>query len=179
MTLLEVNTGGPIRISEVGKPRGRSVSERRAMAEAMSLIAEAQPKIVATLTHLCVDKEDREACIYLMDRVHGRPKQTIDGTTSLSISLSADKIMQALDESHAQTQALLDTPATEVIDAEYTQIPPATVPDVAQYTICDTTQAQTTPAEPYPDQPGRRRGEPEDEWRWRTYCESTRKEEEL
>jgi len=113
-------------------------------------------------------EHDRESIVYAIDRVKGKPVQQQELSIGIGVSLSADKIRQALSDADSRSQALLTSGDTEAIDGEYTEAPAevstepqieaptvvdtvAPVPDnvsympsyVAQYPLCDVAQVQT------------------------------------
>lgn len=100
---------------------GRKKSPSTMVDEALETVDQALPDIFTGLIErakglkVAIDQgdviftrePDREAAIYLIDRVLGRPKQAIDQRMTLDVQISPDERMQKLLEVEAEARLLL------------------------------------------------------------------------
>jgi hypothetical protein len=99
---------------------GRKKSISTLMAEAIDGVDQRLPEIFQIL----IDKAlagDKECAIYLVDRVLGRPRLSIDANTKIEVGLDPSRLLQALREREAIESEWLLTPESV---ASNTQLAP-------------------------------------------------------
>jgi hypothetical protein len=108
---------------------GRKKSISTLMAEAIDGVDQRLPEIFQIL----IDKAlagDKECAIYLVDRVLGRPRLSIDANTKIEVELDPSRLLQALRE-------------REAIEAEYL-LSPESVTSNTQLAAIDSQSSRGT-----------------------------------
>ena len=87
---------------------GRKKGISTLMAEAIDGVDQRLPEIFQIL----IDKAlagDKECAIYLVDRVLGRPRLSIDANTRLEVELSAERIIQGIEAARERARMYLES----------------------------------------------------------------------
>ena len=95
---------------------GRKKGISTLMAEPIDGVDQRLPEIFQIL----IDKAlagDKECAIYLVDRVLGRPRLSIDANTRLEVELSADRIIQGIEAARERAQKYLEGPSDAQADS--------------------------------------------------------------
>ena len=88
---------------------GRKGSHAKRLSKAMGLIESNMPSIVETLLYLAIEKKDREAATYLLNRIYGNPRQEIDQRIKqLQLTVSGDDLARLSQQIELAERELLD-----------------------------------------------------------------------
>ena len=96
---------------------GRKKSISTLMAEAIDGVDQRLPEIFQILIEKAL-AGDKECAIYLVDRVMGRPRLSVDTNTKLEVELDPSRYLQAIREARAYGAAWLSSPAPATSNAQ-------------------------------------------------------------
>jgi hypothetical protein len=97
---------------------GRPKSEARNYKETHELIKLKAPGIAQMLIDKAINDKDRDAAMYLLDRVYGKPKQSNETKIDIELHLSPELLLL-----HRRNAELRDQQLLDAIPADYEVMP--------------------------------------------------------